>query len=328
MGPGQSCRPRGKLRAESRQLAARIAEASALVLALGKQAYYAQIDLDQPKAYAYAKEVMSRNALSQDAQEGISAFLESAHPAGPDNDQRCHALIRARIASAIHSPRISFGIRYRIASPSKGNPHGQEDRSRSRADHFREQAAAFVKSGMWLDYGAGLGQPDVFDQALAARKDESLHNVKIRSCLSMRPRAVLEADPEGKHFFLFSWHFSGYDRKKHDAGRCNYLPLNLGEVPDYYRRFLAPVDIAILKTCPMDENGYLQLQRRQSLAPRRHRKRQDRHRRSQPKPALCLRRRQRRPRQRGRLHHRRRQPAAAGTAQSRSQPTSTAPLPT
>jgi len=34
------------------------------------------------------------------------------------------------------------------------------------------------------------------------------------------------------------------------------VPLNLGEVPDYYRRFLDPVDIAILKTCPMDEGGY------------------------------------------------------------------------
>jgi acyl-CoA hydrolase len=118
-----------------------------------------------------------------------------------------------------------------------------------------EQAAAFVTSGMWLDYGAGLAQPDVFDRALAARKD-SLQNVKIRSCLSMRPRAVAEGDPEDNRFFLFSWHFSGYDRKKHDAGRCNYMPLNLGEVPDYYRRFLAPVDIAILKTCPMDQNGF------------------------------------------------------------------------
>ncbi len=118
-----------------------------------------------------------------------------------------------------------------------------------------EQAASFVRSGMWLDYGTGLGQPDVFDIALAAR-GESLQNVKIRSCLSMRPRAVAEGDPQGNHFFLFSWHFSGYDRKRHDAGRCNYMPLNLGEVPDYYRRFLAPVDIAILKTCPMDANGY------------------------------------------------------------------------
>ena len=108
---------------------------------------------------------------------------------------------------------------------------------------------------MWLDYGVALCQPDVFDTALAARR-ESLENVKIRSCLTMRPRAVVEADPEGKHFFWFSWHFSAYDRKKHDAGRCNYMPLNLGEVPDYYRRFLDPVDIVILKTCPMDENGY------------------------------------------------------------------------
>jgi acyl-CoA hydrolase len=118
-----------------------------------------------------------------------------------------------------------------------------------------EQAASFVRSGMWLDYGVGLGQPDVFDTALGARRDD-LENVKIRSCLSMRPRAVADDDPGGHHFYLFSWHFSGYDRKRHDAGRCYYLPLNLGEVPDYYRRFLDPVGIAILKTCPMDENGY------------------------------------------------------------------------
>ena len=118
-----------------------------------------------------------------------------------------------------------------------------------------EQAAGLVKSGMWLDYGAALCQPDVFDQALAARKEE-LSNVKIRSCLSVRPRAVIEEDAEGRHFHMFSWHFSAYDRRKHDAGRCNYVPLNLGEVPDYYRRFLDPVDVAILKTCPMDEGGY------------------------------------------------------------------------
>ena len=118
-----------------------------------------------------------------------------------------------------------------------------------------EKAAGFVQSGMWLDYGASHCEPDVFDKALAARKDE-LENVKIRSCLSTRPRAVIEEDPEGKHFHLFSWHFSGYERKKHDVGRCNYTPLNLGEVPDYYRRFLDPVDIVILKTCPMDDGGY------------------------------------------------------------------------
>ena len=118
-----------------------------------------------------------------------------------------------------------------------------------------ERAASFVKSGMWLDYGVALGQPDVFDKALSHRIRE-LANVKIRSCLTMKPRAVVEADPEGHHVFWFSLHFSGYDRAKHDAGRCNYLPVNLGEIPDYYRRFIDPVDIVILKTCPMDQNGY------------------------------------------------------------------------
>ena len=117
------------------------------------------------------------------------------------------------------------------------------------------QAAGLVTSGMWLDYGISLCQPDVFDKALAARTAE-LSNIKIRSCLSMRPRAVLEADPDGQHFYTFSLHFSGYDRRKHDAGRCNYLPVNLGEIPDYYTRFMAPVDIVILKTCRIDENGY------------------------------------------------------------------------
>ena len=72
--------PAAELQAETRKLAARIAEASTLTVSLGKQAYYTQIDLDQPKAYAYAKEVMSMNALAADAQEGISAFLGKRAP--------------------------------------------------------------------------------------------------------------------------------------------------------------------------------------------------------------------------------------------------------
>ncbi len=115
--------------------------------------------------------------------------------------------------------------------------------------------AGLVTSGMWLDYGAVLCQPDVFDKALAARRDE-LHRVKIRACLSTRPRAVLEADPAGEHFYWINLHFGGYDRRKHDAGIANYMPVNLGEIPDYYRRFIDPVDMVILKTAPMDAQGY------------------------------------------------------------------------
>lgn len=72
--------PASQLRTETLKLARRIAEASDLVVGLGKQVFYTQIDLDQPKAYACAQEVMSRNALAHDAQEGISAFLEKRTP--------------------------------------------------------------------------------------------------------------------------------------------------------------------------------------------------------------------------------------------------------
>jgi enoyl-CoA hydratase/carnithine racemase len=67
--------PPAGLASETRKLACQIAEASSFTVALGKQAYYKQIDLDQAEAYAYAKEVMSQNARAEDAQEGIGAFL-------------------------------------------------------------------------------------------------------------------------------------------------------------------------------------------------------------------------------------------------------------
>src|SRR5215831_7349208 len=47
---------------------------------IGKQALYAQIDLDQPKAYAYAVEVMAATSQIPDAQEGMRAFLEKRKP--------------------------------------------------------------------------------------------------------------------------------------------------------------------------------------------------------------------------------------------------------
>jgi enoyl-CoA hydratase/carnithine racemase len=68
--------PREKLSETVRELACQIAQASPLTVSVGKRAFYEQVDLEQPKAYAYAKEVMSMNALADDAQEGMTAFLE------------------------------------------------------------------------------------------------------------------------------------------------------------------------------------------------------------------------------------------------------------
>jgi enoyl-CoA hydratase/carnithine racemase len=65
-----------RLREETEELALKVAEASGFVVALGKKAFYAQVDLDQRKAYDYTREVMSLNATAEDAQEGMTAFLE------------------------------------------------------------------------------------------------------------------------------------------------------------------------------------------------------------------------------------------------------------
>jgi enoyl-CoA hydratase/carnithine racemase len=61
-------------------LAARVAEASPMVLALGKRAFYAQRELDQAAAYDLAGDTMTANAGTDDAREGISAFLDKRPP--------------------------------------------------------------------------------------------------------------------------------------------------------------------------------------------------------------------------------------------------------
>lgn len=72
--------PTAELEAATRALAEKIASASALVVGIGKQAFYRQLDLPQDQAYAHAKSVMVHNASLADAQEGMCAFLERRSP--------------------------------------------------------------------------------------------------------------------------------------------------------------------------------------------------------------------------------------------------------
>ncbi len=72
--------PADRLDAAVADLAGRIAAKSPLTLAIGKEAFYRQRDLDLAAAYAYAGEVMTKNMLARDAEEGIDAFLEKRKP--------------------------------------------------------------------------------------------------------------------------------------------------------------------------------------------------------------------------------------------------------
>jgi enoyl-CoA hydratase/carnithine racemase len=72
--------PAADLDAAVAELVDRVAASSPFVVALGKEAFYAQVDLDEHRAYDLTKAVMAMNATAADAQEGFCAFLEKRSP--------------------------------------------------------------------------------------------------------------------------------------------------------------------------------------------------------------------------------------------------------
>jgi enoyl-CoA hydratase/carnithine racemase len=72
--------PEAELDAAVDQLVAAISRSSPLTVAIGKQAFYEQIELDEHQAYDLTKSVMTMNSMATDAQEGICAFLEKRPP--------------------------------------------------------------------------------------------------------------------------------------------------------------------------------------------------------------------------------------------------------
>jgi enoyl-CoA hydratase/carnithine racemase len=72
--------PAAELDAACLDLLRRATRGSRNAKALGKQGFYAQVDLDQPKAYAYAVELMAASSQTPAAREGMAAFLEKRRP--------------------------------------------------------------------------------------------------------------------------------------------------------------------------------------------------------------------------------------------------------
>jgi enoyl-CoA hydratase/carnithine racemase len=69
-----------QLDATINEMTANITSKSSLVMAIGKEAFYKQLEMDVESAYAYANKVIAQNLLARDAQEGIDAFLEKRTP--------------------------------------------------------------------------------------------------------------------------------------------------------------------------------------------------------------------------------------------------------
>jgi enoyl-CoA hydratase/carnithine racemase len=72
--------PAASLDTEIAKLAQQIAGKSPLTLAIGKEAFYRQADMELEQAYRYAAGVMVKNMMAADAAEGIDAFLQKRKP--------------------------------------------------------------------------------------------------------------------------------------------------------------------------------------------------------------------------------------------------------
>ena len=76
--------PEDALEAATLEMARKIASKSAMTLATGKSAFYAQAEMPLAEAYDYASRVMVENMLARDAEEGIGAFIEKRAPVWED----------------------------------------------------------------------------------------------------------------------------------------------------------------------------------------------------------------------------------------------------
>jgi enoyl-CoA hydratase/carnithine racemase len=76
--------PDAELDVEIERLTSNIVSKSALTVSIGKEAFYEQIEKGLSDAYDYASEVMVKNMLARDAEEGIGAFIEKRDPKWED----------------------------------------------------------------------------------------------------------------------------------------------------------------------------------------------------------------------------------------------------
>jgi enoyl-CoA hydratase/carnithine racemase len=75
--------PAGRVMEEAMALAAKIATKPPVTVAIGKEAFYRQIEMSLADAYDYAAGVMIENMMHREAEEGIGAFLEKRTPVWP-----------------------------------------------------------------------------------------------------------------------------------------------------------------------------------------------------------------------------------------------------
>ncbi|MCB0047140.1 MAG: acetyl-CoA hydrolase/transferase family protein [Caldilineaceae bacterium] len=115
-------------------------------------------------------------------------------------------------------------------------------------------ALSTIKSGQRLYMGGGSGVPQVLIDALVGRAGE-LRNVEITHILTFADAPYVQ--PEFSDSFRHNALFIGASvREAVHAGRADFTPIFLSEIPSLFRNGILPIDVALISLSPPDEHGF------------------------------------------------------------------------
>jgi acyl-CoA hydrolase/GNAT superfamily N-acetyltransferase len=119
-----------------------------------------------------------------------------------------------------------------------------------------EQAVSVVKAGHRVFIGSGAGEPQTLVEALSERED--LSDAEIVHILTLGVAAYAEPRLGGR--FRHNAYFIGPNvREAVNAGRADYTPIFLSEIPRLFRSERVVIDVAMIEVTPPDRHGYCSL---------------------------------------------------------------------
>jgi acyl-CoA hydrolase len=118
-----------------------------------------------------------------------------------------------------------------------------------------EEAVSVVKPGDRIFISGNAATPTLLAGALAKRKDE-LSDIEVNHILVLGEDPLSKPGME-KHFRHNSLFVGAADREAIAAGRSDYVPVHLSEIPNLFIDKIIPIDVAFVHLSPPDEHGFM-----------------------------------------------------------------------
>jgi acetyl-CoA hydrolase len=117
-----------------------------------------------------------------------------------------------------------------------------------------EEAVGAVKSGDRVSIHPGVMEPDLLVKALIGRGEE-LRDVEIIHILTLGNADYVEPEYEG-HFRHVAFFIGANVREAVNAGRADFIPIFLGEIPALFKSGAMPIDVSLINVSKPDEHGF------------------------------------------------------------------------